>query len=345
MSIVSFDRDRPLDMIALGRIAIDFNPEEYCKPWSECSSFKRYVGGSPANIAVGAARLGKKVGFLGCVSNDVMGTCCKDFLEQEKVDVSHIFTAQHGESMPLAFTQVPSPEESSLVMYRNHAADLALTAQQVDKEYVQSAGMIVISGTALAASPSREAALKAALLARKAGTLVVFDIDYRGYTWKDAEEISVYYTLMGRMSDIIMGSREEYDIMDAVLAPGMEDRQTADRWLGENAKIVVIKHGRQGSDAYTGEGECYHVQPFPVKAVKGFGGGDGYASSFLCALLEGFPVNECLERGSASAAMLVASHGCSSFMPDREQLEAFIHKEKQRYGEIVSRRESGDRGC
>ena len=265
MSIVSFDRDRLLDMIALGRIAIDFNPEEYCKPWSECSSFKRYVGGSPANIAVGAARLGKKVGFLGCVSNDVMGTCCKDFLEQEKVDVSHIFTAQHGESMPLAFTQVPSPEESSLVMYRNHAADLALTAQQVDKEYVQSAGMIVISGTALAASPSREAALKAALLARKAGTVVVFDIDYRGYTWKDAEEISVYYTLMGRMSDIIMGSREEYDIMDAVLAPGMEDRQTADRWLGENAKIVVIKHGRQGSDAYTGEGECYHVQPFPVK--------------------------------------------------------------------------------
>lgn len=345
MSIVSFDRDRPLDMIALGRIAIDFNPEEYCKPWSECSSFKRYVGGSPANIAVGAARLGKKVGFLGCVSNDVMGTCCKDFLEQEKVDVSHIFTAQHGESMPLAFTQVPSPEESSLVMYRNHAADLALTAQQVDKEYVQSAGMIVISGTALAASPSREAALKAALLARKAGTVVVFDIDYRGYTWKDAEEISVYYTLMGRMSDIIMGSREEYDIMDAVLAPGMEDRQTADRWLGENAKIVVIKHGRQGSDAYTGEGESYHVQPFPVKAVKGFGGGDGYASSFLCALLEGFPVNECLEWGSASAAMLVASHGCSSFMPDREQLEAFIHKEKQRYGEIVSRRESGDRGC
>lgn len=337
MSIFSFDMQRPLDIIALGRIAIDFNPEEYFKPWAECGSFKKYVGGSPANIAVGAARLGKKVGFIGCVSNDTMGVYCSDFLKKENVDISHIYTAQHGESMPLAFTQVPSPEESSLVMYRNGAADLALTAAQVETEYVGSARMVVISGTALAASPSREAALKAALLARNAGTVVVFDIDYRGYTWESMEETAVYYTLMGKMADIIMGSRQEYDIMDAIFAPGLEDEQTAERWMNENAKIVVIKHGKQGSDAYTGEGERYHIRPFPVEAMKGFGGGDGYASSFLCALLDGLPVIDCLERGSASAAMLVASHGCSSFMPDREALELFIQEKKRQYGEMIAR--------
>jgi 5-dehydro-2-deoxygluconokinase len=198
--------------------------------------------------------------------------------------------------------------------------------------------MIVISGTALSASPSREAALKAIELARKNNTVVVFDIDYRPHTWKSRDEISIYYTFAARGADIIMGSKEEFELTDALLYEQSTDRETADRWLSENAKIVVIKHGKKGSTAYTKDGKSYDIKPFPVKALKSTGGGDGYASAFLFGLLEGWDIIDCLELGSASASMLVASHGCSVDMPTLEQIQKFIKEKKEEYGEMIARK-------
>ena len=99
----------------------------------------------------------------------------------------------------------------------------------------------------------------------------------------------------------------------------------------------MIKHGKAGSTAYTKDGKAYSIRPFPVEAIKGFGGGDGYASSFLYGLLEGYEMTDCLELGSASASMLVASHGCSADMPTLDSLGAFIQKEKAQYGEMIAR--------
>ena len=102
---------------------------------------------------------------------------------------------------------------------------------------------------------------------------------------------------------------------------------------------MVIKHGKAGSTAYTNDGKSYSIRPFPVEALKGFGGGDGYASSFLYGIFQGWDMMECLELGSASASMLVASHGCSADMPTLETLNQFIKKEKAQYGEMVARAE------
>ena len=102
---------------------------------------------------------------------------------------------------------------------------------------------MLISGTALAQSPSREAALKAVMFAKKTNTPIIFDIDYREYNWKNDDEISIYYSIVANEADIIMGSRQEFDLTERLIQPNMTDEETAKYWQAKNAKVVVIKHG------------------------------------------------------------------------------------------------------
>ena len=332
MQYIQFDQSKPYDLILLGRVAVDFNPVDYYCPLNESTTFKRYLGGSPANIAVGLARLGKKIGFFARVSDDQLGTFVTDFFENEGIDTSHIKRCTNGEKIGLTFTEIKSETESSILMYRNEAADLKLDVADIDEDYLKQAKALLISGTALA-----EAALKAVALAKRNNVPIIFDIDYRAYNWKNKDEIAIYYSAVAKEADVILGSREEYDLTQSLIKPGMTDSETAALWHGCNAKIVIIKHGKDGSTAYTNDGESYSIKPFPVKLLKSFGGGDGYASAFLYGLFEGFDMMDALEFGSASAAMLVASHACSQDMPTVEAVKEFIRKEKEEYGEMVAR--------
>ncbi len=336
MSLFQWDQNRPLDIIPLGRIAIDFNPVDYFQTLVESTTFKKYLGGSPANIAVGMARLGRKVGFLGKVSNDRFGDFVQQFFEKEGIDVSHVTRCVNGESLGLTFTEILSRDESSILMYREGVADLQLHPDDVDEAYIKSARLVLISGTALSQSPSREAALKALQMAKKTNTPVVFDADYRAYTWKNDDEIAVYTSWVAEKADILMGSREEYDRMERLLGLDGTDKTSASYWLNKGVKIAIIKHGKKGSTAYTKDG-AFSIKPFPVEALKGFGGGDGYGSAFLHGLLSGWDLIDALEFGSASAAMLVASHACSQDMPTVEAIRAFIAEKKKKYGELVAR--------
>lgn len=350
MQYISFDQTKEYDLILLGRVAIDFNPVDLNRPLEESANFNKYLGGSPANIAVGMARLGKKVGFIARVSDDQFGDYVTHYFQKEGIDTSHITRCRNGENLGLTFTEILSPSESRILMYRDGVADLKLEPEDVDEEYIQKAKAILISGTALAASPSREAALKAVMLAKKNHVAVIFDIDYRAYTWKNMDEISVYYSLVAKESDLILGSREEFDLTERILGVAGQDNPaqgdslqddsardsaSAGYWHGCGCKIVVIKHGKEGSTAYTCDGNHYAVKPFPTNALKGFGGGDGYASSFIRALIDGCSVPQALEYGSASASMLISAHSCSAAMPTLAQVEEFIREEKEKYGEMV----------
>lgn len=375
MQYITFDQTREYDLILLGRVAIDFNPVDLNRPLEESGNFNKYLGGSPANIAVGMARLGKRIGFIGRVSDDQFGDYVTHYFQREGIDTSHISRCRNGENLGLTFTEIISPSESRILMYRDGVADLMLEPGDVDEEYIKRAKALLISGTALAASPSREAALKAVMLAKKNGIPVIFDIDYRAYTWKNMDEISVYYSLVAKESDLILGSREEFDLTERLLGVsakegaageaslqgncaqrvpaedgGLKDGSTqssppdggvskdsasARYWHGCGCKIVVIKHGKEGSTAYTCDGRHYTVKPFPTNALKGFGGGDGYASSFIRALIDGCSVPQALEYGSASASMLISAHSCSAAMPTLAEVEEFIREEKEKYGEMV----------
>lgn len=335
--LIQFPEGRKYDMVLLGRVAIDFNPVDYFQTLAQSTTFKKYVGGSPANTAVGLSRLGRKCGFFAAVSNDRFGDYVTEYFENEGIDTSHIVRCRNGESLGLTFTEILSRDESSILMYRNGIADLALEPKDIEESYIADAKSLLISGTALAQSPSREAALKAVALAKKTGTPVIFDIDYRAYNWKNDDEIALYYSAVARDANIIMGSREEFDLTEKFLGLDGTDETSAKYWMSQNAAIVVIKHGKQGSTAYTCNGESYSIKPFPVNALKSFGGGDGYASSFLNGVLQGWDIMDCLEMGSAEAAMLVASHGCSADMPSEEAVREFIRKEKEAYGEMIAR--------
>lgn len=337
MKYIEFDKTKKYDLILVGRVAVDFNPVDYYCPLNESTTFKRYLGGSPANIAVGLARLGKKCGFFARVSDDQFGTFVTDFFNNEGIDTSRIVRCKNGEKIGLTFTEIKSETESSIVMYRNEAADLKLECEDIDEEYIKQGAAVLISGVALAESPSREASLKALALAKKNNIPVIFVIDYRAYNWKNEDEIAVYYSIVASQADIIVGSRGEYDLAEKFAGLSGSDKDSAAYWQSRGAKIVIVTHGKDGSTAYTNDGQSFSIKPFPVKLLKSFGGGDGYTSSFLNCLFEGMEIIDCLEHGSASAAMLVASHACSKDMPNREQLEKFIADEKKEYGKMVAR--------
>lgn len=325
MNNLTFQQDRALDIIPMGRLAVDLNANEIHRPMEETKTFTKYLGGSPANIAVATSRLGCKTGFIGRVADDQFGRFIKNYLEDCDIDKSSVVTDYSGAMTGLAFTEIKSPTDCSILMYRDNAVDLKIEVKDVKESYIASSKALLISGTALSASPSREAVFAALELARKNNTLVFFDIDYRPYTWKNVEETAIYYSLAAEKCDVIIGTREEFDMLEKVTNPGnKDDRVTAQKWFNHHAKIVVIKHGKEGSYAYTKEGEKITGDVFPVTPVKTFGAGDSYAGGFIYGLLEGKTPAEAMRIGAASAAIVVSSHSCSDAMPTMEEIEAFI---------------------
>lgn len=335
MNLLQFDREKKgLDFIAIGRLCIDLNANEIHRPMEETITFTKYLGGSPANIAVGMARLGQKVGFIGRVADDQMGRYIVQYLKKDGIDTSCVITDKSGSVTGLAFTEIKSPTDCSILMYRDNVADLKLDPRDVNEEYIKNAKAILISGTALSKSPSREAIFLTLSYARKHNTMVFFDIDYRPYTWKSKDETSVYYNLAAEKCDVIMGTREEFDMMEALTLQGnTDDSVTAQKWFDHQAKMVVIKHGKEGSIAYTKTGDTFKGKIYPAKVVKTFGAGDSYASAFIYGLMKGWDVGDCMSFGAASASIVISSHSCSDAMPTVEQIKKYM--EKCNNGEII----------
>lgn len=325
MTYVQFPQHRPIDFVAIGRLCIDLNANEINRPMEETSTFTKYVGGSPANITIGMARLGKKTAFIGKIADDQMGRFIADYLLRDGIDTSNVVTDRTGAVTGLAFTEIKSPTDCSILMYRDNVADLKLTPGEVSEELVANAKMLLISGTALAQSPSREAVFQALHYAKRHGTVVAFDLDYRAYTWKSDEETAVYYNLAAEKCDMILGTREEFDMMEVFdRNPDRSDSVTANKWFDYSAKIVIIKHGKEGSIAYTRDGKQHRANSYPAKVVKTFGAGDSYASGFLYGVMEGWPLEDSMSFGSASACIVISSHSCSDAMPSADMVRDYI---------------------
>ena len=321
MNPLKFVKDRPLDIIAIGRLCIDLNANETNRPMEETSSFTKYVGGSPANIAIGSARLGQKTGFIGKVSDDQMGRFITNYLGNNGIDTSGVKIDRSGAITGLTFTEIKSPEDCSILMYRDNVADLKLHPFEVDEEYIKQSKSLLISGTALAKSPSREAVFIALEYAVKHDVTIFFDLDYRPYTWMDEAETAVYYNLAAEKCDVIIGTREEFDMMEKLLnIEEPNDNYTASRWFSYRADLVVIKHGSEGSIAYTKDKRSYRSGIFQSNVLKTFGAGDSYASAFIFGLMNGKDVAEAMKMGSASASIVISRHSCSDAMPTEIEL-------------------------
>lgn len=325
MSTLVFDSSKPVDFVAIGRLCIDLNANEINRPMEDTVTFAKYVGGSPANICIGMSRLGRKAGFIGKVSDDQMGRFIVRYLEQNGIDTRNVVTDRTGAVTGLAFTEIKSPLDCSILMYRDNVADLLLTPGEVQEERIAEAKLLLISGTALAKSPSREAVFQALRYARKHGAVIAFDLDYRPYTWSSDEETAVYYNLAAEYCNILIGTREEFDRMERFDSnPERSDRVTASGWFDHRAELVVIKHGKDGSIAYAKDGSSHRARSFQARVIKTFGAGDSYAAGMLYGLMQGWTIERSMTYGSAAAAIVVSSHSCSDAMPTTRQVDDFI---------------------
>lgn len=324
---LDIDSNKELDVICVGRVTIDLNPNEIHRTLDKSKSFNMYLGGSPANLSIGLARLGNKVGFIGKVSNDQFGTFVIDKLASENVDTSNIVRSSGKDKLGLTFTEMKSETESSILMYRNEASDLKLSTEDINEDYVKNSKIVLISGTALAESPSREAVLKVLMLANKHNVKVVFDIDYREYNWKSKDEISIYYSYVAQNADIIIGSREEFELTGHIQGhESLSDKEIADYWMHERGKasVVVIKHGKKGSNAFDKDGQEFSAPSYPANVLKSFGGGDAHGSAFITCLLKGFSLEKALHFASASASINIGSHSCSESLPTFDEIAAKV---------------------
>lgn len=325
MNPISFVKDRSMDLIGLGRACIDLNANEIHRPMEETRTFTKYVGGSPANITIAAAKLGLRTAFVGRVSDDQHGRFIARYLNEHRVDTSNIIVDDSGSVTGLAFTEIKSPADCSILMYRDNVADLKLEPGDVKEELIADARALLISGTALAKSPSREAVFRALEYALRHRTVVIYDIDYRPYSWNSSAEVSVYCKLVAEKSDIILGGQEEFNRMEGRdPAAEFDEVQTAKAWLSQRAQIVLVKRGGDGSVAYMRDGEPIIGRTYPANVVKTFGAGDSFAGAFIYGLFQGWDVGACQQFGSASASIVVSSHSCSDAMPTVEQIQAVI---------------------
>jgi len=312
------------DLVAIGRAALDLNAVEYNRPMEETMTFKKYVGGSPANIAIGSAKLGEKVAFIGKIADEPHGRYIRNYMKEQGVDTSYMTVDTEGHPTGLTFTEIKSPDESNIYMYRTDVADLHLKPSEVNEDLIINSKTLLVSGTALSQSPSREAVFKAISIAKKNNTRIVFEIDYRPYNWKSDDETATYYSLAAEQSDVVIGTRDEFDKLENTEEGNNEE--TVKNLFQYRPELIVIKHGVQGSYAYTKSGEVYEGRIYETQVLKSFGAGDSYGSAFIYALNNGKDVPTALKYGAASASTVISQHSSSEAMPTVGQIERVIRE-------------------
>ena len=327
MNLLRFPGERAIDLICLGRAGVDLYAQQADTPLEQVQGFRKSVGGSPANVATGAARLGLRAAMLSVVSDDGFGRYVRQFLADNKVDVRGLRTDDSGSLNSVAFTEM-RPEGCQVIIYRRNAADLQLRVADIDPRAITDTRALLITGTALSASPSREAALHAMRLARQAGTLVVLDLDYRPYGWNDADEASVTLGMACTLSDMVIGNREEFAVLGDRSSAGASEAPGADlqarALVRDTAQAVVVKDGPRGCRVILRDGAVIEQGIFPVRARKPFGSGDAFAAALLWALIGQRPWQEALRWGAAAAAINVSGDACAEAMPTLSQLRAFV---------------------
>ncbi|HET98989.1 MAG TPA: 5-dehydro-2-deoxygluconokinase, partial [Aurantimonas coralicida] len=285
----------------------------------EAEKFVAYLGGSSANIGVAITRHGGKAALVTSVSDDAIGRFCLNELAKYGVDSRHVRSVGGEARNSLAVVE-SRVEDHQSVIYRNGAADFQMTTGDVAAVDYEAYGALITTGTVFAAEPSRGAAFHAFDLARKAGLPLIFDIDYRPYSWPSPEVASDVYSRAGRFCDIVIGNDDEFGFM----AGGKDKGLAKARELASStASIVVYKMGEHGAITIT-PNEEFRTGIYPVTALKPTGAGDAFMGGFVASLAQGHELRDCVLRGSASAAIVVSRVGCAPAMPTTAELEAFL---------------------
>jgi 5-dehydro-2-deoxygluconokinase len=315
----AFDLERAFAAIVIGRAGMDLYPLPDGVETESAEQFVAGVGGSAGNIAVALSRQGYPAALLGPLSADSVGRFVRRHLATYAVDTSRCrsVAGEYRTSLAICETRL---EDSETVFYRNTAADLQLQAEDFDASFIGSAAVLIVTGTALAAEPSRTAALQAIELARSARTFSILDVDHRPVSWQSAEEAGRIYAKTASRCDAVVGNDEEFAIIAGDAAHAMA---AATRLVKEGRRFVIFKRGSSGSLTITAE-STFKTGIFRVDAIKPFGAGDAFLGNFVAALLSGRDLEGAVTRASAAAAYVVSRRGCASAMPTAADLDSFV---------------------
>ncbi|MFJ1574754.1 5-dehydro-2-deoxygluconokinase [Streptomyces sp. NPDC088182] len=315
----------PYDVITMGRIGVDLYPLRTGVPLAQVDTFGKFLGGSATNVAVAAARLGRRTAVITRTGRDPFGGYLHQALREFEVDDRWV-TAVDEYPTPVTFCEVFPPDDFPLYFYRlPKAPDLEIRPDELDLDAIRSARIFWMTGTGLCAEPSRTATL-AALEARGKSGITVFDLDWRPMFWPDgaqpggaepggaeldgAEPRAVYARAL-RHATVAVGNLDECEV-----AVGEREPHAAARaLLAAGVELAVVKQGPKGVLAVHRDGTRAEVPPVPVDVVNGLGAGDAFGGALCHGLLAGWDLERVMRYANAAGAIVAGRLACSSAMP------------------------------
>lgn len=328
--------DAKLDLVAIGRAGVDLYGEQVGGRLEDVSSFAKYIGGSPTNTAVGAARLGLRCALVTRVGNDHMGRFIREELARECVDVRGVITDPERLTA-LVVLGIRDRRTFPLIFYRENCADMALCAADIDESLVSSARAVLVNGTHLSRPDVYRASRRAVKLAKAARARVVFDVDYRPVLWgltardqgenryvEDARVTARLQEILP-LCDLVVGTEEEMRILGG---RGV----TIDALRAVRARtgaMLVCKLGALGCVAFPAGiphalDDAHLHRGFGVEVFNVLGAGDAFMAGFLRGWLRDEPLARCCALANACGAIVVSRHGCAPAMPTWREIEHFL---------------------
>ncbi|MFF9326452.1 5-dehydro-2-deoxygluconokinase [Streptomyces sp. NPDC014776] len=307
------------DLITMGRIGVDLYPLQTGVPLAEVTTFGKFLGGSATNVAVAAARLGRRTAVITRTGDDPFGTYLHQALRGFGVDDRWV-TPVPGLPTPVTFCEVFPPDDFPLYFYRRpKAPDLEIAPHELDLDAIRSAGVFWVTGTGLSEEPSRTATLTA-LAHRAACGPTVFDLDWRPMFWADPGAARPYYAEALRHTTVAVGNLDEVEV-----ATGHRDPHAAARaLLAAGVELAVVKQGPKGVLAVHRDGDTAEVPPLPVNVLNGLGAGDAFGGSLCHGLLAGWDLETTMRHANAAGAIVASRLECSSAMPTPAEVEAAL---------------------
>ena len=306
------------NFLLIGRAGVDIYPDPPGTKTENAKNFVTHLGGSSANIGVELTKFGGLCSLLTRVSNDALGRLALNQLEFYGVKKNLIKLEDNESRISFAIVESTTVDHQSII-YRHKAADLYLNKEDINSAKLANYSCILITGTALAAQPSREAVLHALDIATSNNIPVIMDIDYRPYTWESQLIAKEIYNKAAEKCSGIIGNDDEFAVLSGNYSEGLNCAKN----LSSKSDLVIYKKGENGSITFANGREIkkgiFHVQP-----LKPTGAGDAFMGALLGALLKDYEIEKAIEIGSAAAAIVVTRVGCAPAMPDLAEILEFM---------------------
>ncbi|MEU8484326.1 5-dehydro-2-deoxygluconokinase [Streptomyces sp. NPDC048641] len=314
----------PYDVITMGRIGVDLYPLQAGVPLADVDTFGKFLGGSSSNVAVAAARLGRRTATVTRTGADPFGEYLHRQLREFGVDDRWV-TPAPGLPTPVTFCEVFPPDDFPIYFYRlPKAPDLEIRTAELDLDAIRAARVFWMTGTGLSQDPSRSATLAALAHRAKAG-ITVFDLDWRPVLWgeealADPGAARPFYAEALRHATVAVGNVDEVEIATGEREPSAAARALLDAGV----RLAVVKQGPKGVLAMSEDGSYAEVPPLPVDVLNGLGAGDAFGGALCHGLLAGWELEKIMRYANAAGAIVASRLECSSAMPTRDEVESAL---------------------